>query len=410
MVNSIQKNLLTNRLNKYLGRRLEVAIKIALNSILENEIESGFKYKIEANLKQAKAMVVRSMRISYVDLFETERDASQYVTTFFNTYSAVTVHNYLVKKRYYKTPHDGIVYIPQGEITDYSPNGGVYGFKVGNRYFYWDYSEELYYDLYSRVYNPHGDIIVGNRSPRYIKEAYKKLTEVRIKHPTAKLSDGFGNDLHEIFITHRVGNDIINFGGAYFNDKAFNERDYPEPHGVGAYTPVVGSFWQATHDFQDGDYGWAAVNVVMGVSDVFLVNSIRKGLGQAIWKKGFYTGTKKYFGINMSHTYGASTGRWKEMGLRMGSGGSKDHWMFTQKLMEKHTWLKPIGNQTWNLNKFSSHAKHMRFGHGKAFPSLDLGKPLFWKFQYPIRSTPLWFKSAVYSSGSRVFQNYKRNE
>jgi hypothetical protein len=78
--------------------------------------------------------------------------------------------------------------------------------------------------------------------------------------------------------------------------------------------------------------------------------------------------------------------------------------------MKQYEWLKPIGNQTWNLKKFGSHAKHMRWGHGTAYPSLDLRKPLFWKFQYPIRSTPFWFKSAVYSSGSRVFQNYNRDE
>ncbi len=407
----LQFDLLAKRLNRYLGRKLEATVKTTLDSILENGNETSFKYKLEGKLKQSKRLTVLSMRTAYVDLFTTERDALQYVTTFFNTYSAVTVHNYLVKKRYYKTPSGGLVFIPRGEITDYSPNGGVFAFTVENRCFSWDTIEEIYYDFYNRVYNPYNEVVIGARTPRYIKEAYKHLIKVRInKEPRASI--GVSNNVEgyrEAIVEYWPNPIEVHVFGNYPN-KSFNTENFPEVGTAESFAPVWGSGKQAYYDFQDGDYGWAAFNTTMAISDVFLLNSVRKGLGKAIMSKGLYGGTKRYFGIGMSHNYGASVSRWKKMGLPMGSGGSKDHWMFTQKLMEQYEWLKPIGNQAWNLKKFSSHAKHMRFGHGKAFPSLRLKKVPYWRFTYPIMATPTWFKAGVVSGGMRGFEYNKRND
>jgi len=329
-----------------------MAVKRALDSILENEMNTGFQYKLAANLKQSKVMVVRSMRVSYADLFFSEREASQYVTAFFNTYSGTTIQNYLYKKKYYKTPHDGIVHIPKGEITDYSPNGGVYGFKVNDRYFSWDYREELYYDLYNRVYSPNGEVIVGARTPRYIKEAYKKLSEVRIKHPAAYLEHINRYGANEMVINYKTYDPDFVFpnsigwssmsGGFYEGGKDFSTTNYPEPHGVGAYTPVVGSLWNAKHDYQDGDYGWAAFNTAIAISDVFLVNSIRKGVmkgGLKVMTKnyGSWSSYRRFFGKegfaeagqHLHHSF------WERNGQRVGNS-------FKWKMKNQMWNLKPL--------------------------------------------------------------------
>jgi len=404
MVNHIHRKLLTNRLNKYLGRRLHMAVKRALDSILENEMNTGFQYKLAANLKQSKVIVVRSMRVSYADLFFSEREASQYVTAFFNTYSSTTIHNYLYKKKYYKTPHDGIIYIPRGEIVDYSPNGGVYGFKVNDRYFSWDYREELYYDLYNRVYSPNGEVIVGARTPRYIKEAYKQLLKVRIKEPRARI---FFEQREEGYKEAVIGFDNSDFETTIFGGKdiEFSTRKYPELSTLESITPVYGSGKQAYYDFQDGDWQWGLFNTGMAVSDVFLVKSVATGVGKAVMKKGLYGGTKRYFGTGMSHSYGASVARWKKLGVNMS--GSKDHWLLTQKLMKKYPWLKPIGNQTWNLKRFGSQASHMRWGHGQRYLDIQYS---YWRFAYPVMATPTWFKAGVVSGSMRGIENYKRDD
>ncbi len=411
MVNSIQRNLLVNRLNKYLGRKLDVAVKIALDSILENDMKTGFQYKLEANLKQRKTMVVRSMRVSYVDLFETERDASQYVTTFFNTYSGTVIQSYLYKKKYYKTPHDGIIYIPQGEITDYSPNGGVYGFKVDDRYFFWDYSEELYYDLYNRVYSSNREVIIGARTSRYVKEAYKKLAEVRIKHPKAYLEHINRYGANEMVINHSNTDGLLASmsGGFYDGSKDFSITNFPEPSGVGAYTPVVGSLWNATHDFQDGDYGWAAFNTAMAVSDVFLVNSIRKGIMKG-GLKAITMGNKPW---NHSRWYDPTTNysRFYHTSGFAGKNIPIHHSFLYQNMgVGKHT-PNFIKNQIFNLRPITKRViKGIEYNgwemhraiHGRS-RLLELNS--FQRFRY---GTPTWIYSAGFSTFGRGTKEIKK--
>ena len=71
---------------------------------------------------------------------------------------------------------------------------------------------------------------------------------------------------------------------------------------------------QTDYIFLDGGYYWAAINTGMVISDVFLVKSVFGGIGKAILKKGIVGGSKRYFGYGMSHEYGASVGRWKDLG------------------------------------------------------------------------------------------------
>lgn len=61
-------------------------------------------------------------------------------------------------------------------------------------------------------------------------------------------------------------------------------------------------------------------------------------------------------------------------------------------MMSKYTWLKPIGNQAWNLTTFSSQASHMRWAHYTAYPSLGLSAIPGARLLYPITSSPMGFK------------------
>jgi hypothetical protein len=129
----------------------------------------------------------------------------------------------------------------------------------------------------------------------------------------------------------------------------------------------------------------------MAFSDVFLVKSVFTGIGKAVIKEGLKNGTKKYFGVGMSHTYGASVTRLQKLGVYTADGTQfKHHWAISQELMKKYPKLAPLGNQTWNLKIFSSQASHMRWAHGQNY--LGIKYP-FTNALYPITSTPTWFRT-----------------
>ena len=86
-------------------------------------------------------------------------------------------------------------------------------------------------------------------------------------------------------------------------------------------------------------------------------------------------------------------------------GGIKHHWLISQKLMEEYSWLKPIGNQVWNLTRFETQAAHFRWAHFKAYPSLGFDEIRGAQYLYPISSTPGWLKFATYSIGGRMIGN-----
>jgi hypothetical protein len=86
--------------------------------------------------------------------------------------------------------------------------------------------------------------------------------------------------------------------------------------------------------------------------------------------------------------------------------GYKHHWLLSQELMSKYPGLKMLGNQTWNLTKFSTQASHMRWAHGQMYGGI---KYPFAGFLYPFTSTPNWFKlGLVPSTGGRIYQSKKR--
>jgi hypothetical protein len=166
------------------------------------------------------------------------------------------------------------------------------------------------------------------------------------------------------------------------------------------YIPIWGSLKQAQLDFSVGKNWSGAFKVALGVTDVFLIKSIVQAPVKAMMKDGISEGMTKYFGIGMSHSYEASVSRWKNLGLDMS--GYKHHWLISQQMMESYPILKPFGNQTWNLTRFSSQAEHMRWAHFTAYPSLNLGRIPGARLLYPFSSTPTWFKLGTTSYGGRL--------
>ncbi len=167
--------------------------------------------------------------------------------------------------------------------------------------------------------------------------------------------------------------------------------------------PIWGSYKQAELDFSVGKWGWGTFNTGLALSDMFLLKSAFQAPVKSFLAEGA-NGFKKYFGIGMSHNYGASVSRWKGLGLDMG--GYKHHWLISQELMESYPILKPLGNQTWNLTRFSTQAAHMRWAHGQTYGGISYP---FSGFLYPFTSTPNWFKLGLMPSiGGRFYQSEKR--
>lgn len=193
------------------------------------------------------------------------------------------------------------------------------------------------------------------------------------------------------------------------------------------YAPVWGSSLDAYDAFHRGDWGWGITHSLLAVSDVFLIKSVFTGIGKAILRQGLRQGTKKYFGIGMSHSYGATVSRLKKLGVYKNKGKYidqsefltkmmerypklfpkgeyKHHWLISQELMKRYPRLLPLGNQTWNLTKFRSQAAHMRWAHGQVYKGLGYN-PMLTKILYPITSTPVWFKTSVIYN-AKVIHNY----
>ncbi len=97
----------------------------------------------------------------------------------------------------------------------------------------------------------------------------------------------------------------------------------------------------------------------------------------------------------MSHSYGATISRLKNVGHYTSNGTQfKHHWLISQDLMKKYPSLLPLGNQTWNLTIFKSQASHMRWAHGQIYAGIGYSSYLT-NSLYLVTSTPTWFKTGV---------------
>lgn len=130
--------------------------------------------------------------------------------------------------------------------------------------------------------------------------------------------------------------------------------------------PVIGSGWQAIHDFQTGHWGWGIVNTALAISDVFLVKSLVVDLGKVVGKVGL-EGLVKSEG---SHTWEATTKWLTTQGWREFQGETFHHW-----LVPRGGWGRMVPdilkNQPYNLMRMPEGEAGRLFqnaieGHGRA--------------------------------------------
>src|SRR5680860_452251 len=299
-------NLRNKLVESELRRRLDYGLMDALKYLLENNIEEGLTQRISQRANAYAQQAGKSLYFTHRNAFGGIGEAQAHATAYFNTHWAGAFNNALDKNRYFKTPNGGIVYIPDGEVSHYNEDGAVYAIRVNSTEYFWDFREELYFDINQNIYDPHGELGLGEK-PRYIKTAYKKFLEVKMGHPDAYMSIIGANNIPEANINHfDVESGIImGFGGASYDGRSFNEKNFPEPSGVGAYTPFVAPIWSGINDYEDGDFLGAAMYTGITVSDAFMIRSIGRGImkgglkamtmGNNPWSHSeFYDPTKSY--------------------------------------------------------------------------------------------------------------------
>jgi hypothetical protein len=143
--------------------------------------------------------------------------------------------------------------------------------------------------------------------------------------------------------------------------------------------PVWGSGREAVADFQEGNYAGAALNGALAASDLFLAESIAKGLA----KGGFYVA--KNVARKAPHDWDKVVRPW------MGKQG------FLEPLQHGHHWAIPqngwgkqipdaIKNQPWNIKPMPSAEVHGRIAGSYK------GKPQFSVAERYWYGTPAWSK------------------
>jgi RHS repeat-associated protein len=161
--------------------------------------------------------------------------------------------------------------------------------------------------------------------------------------------------------------------------------------------PVVGSAWEAAHDFECGRWVWGIINTGLAISDVFLVGSLAKGVGKGAFKVG-------------SHKWGA-TRKWLRRQGRARPHQPAHHWLGPRRLYEDSA--SGIGatvfNQPWNLHLLtpprwlvekhgyklaSIHWHNALHGESKHL-SLNIGQKLW-------HGTPHWAKATVASTSGHA--------
>ncbi|WP_158975834.1 hypothetical protein [Cellulophaga sp. L1A9] len=342
MEKSYNHNTKLQLLKRPLKKQLDCSVKHAINALKDNEKVENTTLRMNLLISNYARKAGNIIYFSNKTNFQNKKGALDLASNYFNAKWAKAFNHALVINKFYKTPNGGIVYVPKGEISYFNDDGAVYGIKVEDKEYFWDYREELYYDVYNNIYSSNGDVLIGKRSPRYVKEAYRKLMNVQVRYPNAYLSVIIGNGMPEYTISHFDASTggVTSFGGAYYNDKAFNEEDYPEVGTGESFVPIWGSGKQAYYDFQDGAYGWGALNTGMAISDVFLIKSIYQGIS-----KGGLRVMNKNYGSWSSYRrfYGKNGFAKKEQHLH--------HWLLERNGAKNGSGLGwKAKNQMWNLN------------------------------------------------------------
>jgi hypothetical protein len=185
--------------------------------------------------------------------------------------------------------------------------------------------------------------------------------------------------------------DIANHGQQWLEQWMAKNDSVGQPGPWELWIPIWGSGRAAIDDFQNGNYGWAAFNTAMAISDVFLVKSIMTGVGKGLIKlSGFSWSnvrrwlTNKGFAVKgqpVHHCFipqgGKSVSIWAE-----GWGRYIPNWIKNQPLN-----LKPMSSKAWH-----------DLAHGKGPYKYFLP----WPTGALIAGTPMWSKAMAFSTFGRL--------
>lgn len=387
-----------HQLNLYFGRLLDNTVTVLLDDIIHNEQADNMDSKAFSAFSSKSKNAVDYVQTNHKNLQLSPAEINKYASFYFDTkFPEVLLKQIKQKGDWYHSPGGSLVYLPDITITHLNSDNAVYSFNDYNGTpFSWDYREDLYYDLYGNVYSPRGETIIGDRTPRYIKMAYKKLLQIRIKNPHASISSYTKEDgvKQAVISDDTYPGGVQIWGGDNVN---FNDEKYPDVGTGESFIPIWGSGRSMMYNLEAGDNWGAAFDAGMAISDVFLVKSLIQGVA----KGGLKVMTKNY-------------GSWSSYRRFYGKEGFAQaeqplhHWAW-QKGATKGSGLSwKLKNQMWNLKQFPNQASHMRWGHGKNY--LDLERIPYWKQAYFFKSTPTWFKASLYSGGRRTYNLFGGDE
>lgn len=295
-----------------------------------------------------------------------------------------------------KTPNGNKISVPKGSATVKSADGALHAFKSQGVGFYYNEASSVYEDLAGNVYNPKYSLMINSGS-RFEKALQNKLSTLMNNNPMRS---------YRYFLTDEGATIQSTFGNDQYADTFYEGSlsldDYPEVGAGESVIPVWGSGKQALYDIEDGEYGWAAINIGMAVSDVFLLKSIVKG-GMT---GGFKLMTKNY--KNWSNYRGLlGTTGFAESGQHV------HHWLFYKGgksgsgawwKMKNQMWnLTPMNPMIWKGNVYSGAQIHMAI-HGNS-RILQLTK--FEKSYMKVITSPVWAKAFSGSAGFRGINEFR---
>ncbi|KEZ94010.1 hypothetical protein IL45_02365 [Nonlabens ulvanivorans] len=296
-----------------------------------------------------------------------------------------------------KTPGGGNISIPKGSATVTNPSdNSVHVFKYRGVNWYYNNDSENYETISGLNYSEKFALELDTRN-RWEIALQNRLSELLAANPHRKFQALRGSD--GILIESYPNND--QYPDTFYEDTILFS-DYPEVGTGESMIPFWGSGKSAMYNIEDGEYGWAAINIGMAVSDVFLIKSIAKG-GMS---GGFKIMTKNY--KNWS-SYRSILG---QEGFA-NSGQHVHHWLFykggksgsgTWWKMKNQMWnLTPMSPRIWKGNIYSGRAIHMAI-HGK---SNVLKLTQFEKSFMKVLTAPNWAKAFTGSVGFRGINEFK---
>ena len=171
--------------------------------------------------------------------------------------------------------------------------------------------------------------------------------------------------------------------------KAFQDWQHSKPIGhpgiAESFIPVWGSGREALADLQEQDYGGAAFNGALAVSDLVPAKAVLGAAEKGLWKTG-------------SHTWNA-TRKWMGKTRDLAKGQEVHHWAIPQGNWGRMVpdWIK---HQPWNLKAMPSRQVHRRI-------HTNFGEPRFGPAERFWHGTPAWWKAVLGSTMGKTEEDLR---